>query len=115
MTTQSAAGPSIHPSSSDSSTGIAVTRIAPSGLPVYAITKGSVNGSHFEMARDWDGTVPEVLADVLEPLTRGKLYRATWACPVNGDGYRYWRQELVNAAGEVRGTVRRDDLGSEEL
>lgn len=62
----------------------------------------------------WTAEVAAALAQ-FEPGVPGKVYRKRVACPVNGDGYWYHRQEVLNSAGVVCGSIARNDLPSGEL
>lgn len=60
--------------------------------------------------------LPQMLLDAgYEQAIPGKIYRKRVACPVNGDGYWYMRQEIVTASGRCVGSIARDDLPSGEL
>ncbi len=88
----------------------AATLAAPARL--YAIVKGAPSGSHFAI----NAPLPaDDCVSHLEQLRLGKTFRRSVACPVNGDGYWYTAQYLLNDAGEVRGSIARHDLGGGEL
>lgn len=84
----------------------------PKATTHYMFRLGSLPGS---LVKINDSKIPELLAgDGWRLCEPGKLIRKEFACPVNGDGFRYWAQEML-VGGEVVGVVKRYDLGTEEL
>lgn len=55
----------------------------------------------YDMAADWDGTLPASMVEQgFEVGKRGAIHHTAYRCPVNGDGYRYSIQEIVNSTGQ---------------
>jgi hypothetical protein len=49
----------------------------------------------------------------LVPCKLGRGYRKTHRCPVNGDGYWYYRREPLSPDGRVVGSVAVQNTGGE--
>ena len=49
----------------------------------------------------------------LQPCKLGRRYRKTVRCPVNGDGYWYYRRELLAPDGTMVGSVAEPNTGGE--
>ncbi len=85
------------------------------------------NATRYMVRRGTPGSLTEIHCDFVdlaphlpvlaawEPAVLGEVVFRTYVCPVNGDGYRYRVQLVLDSAGNVINTLHRHDLGSEEL
>lgn len=75
----------------------------------------AVSSKHRTMYQMSGPYIAELEMCGLTPAIGGELRRAAYRCPVNGDGFRYWVQDVVDGNGAYCGSIDRHDLLSEEI
>lgn len=81
----------------------------------YMVRRGVV-GSLTELTVPFEGETAAVLSRCgWEAAVPGAIFGQAYRCPVNGDGFRFKAQEMLDGAGKQVGSVTRYDLGTSEI
>jgi hypothetical protein len=91
----------------------AITGALPDGK-FYMVRRG-VPGSMTLLVGPFDAELATALPSDWEAARPGKIHSAAYRCRVNGDGFRYKAQEVLDGAGGVVGSIARYDLGTTEI